>query len=71
MITTTVEFDMAVWGNKNAWVPACGGTETPFISRSGVKLLYCFNPFLGRHAYLNVDQDIVLTDPEAQAYKQI
>lgn len=47
------------------WVPACGGTETPFVSRSGMRLLYCWQPSSGRHAYINCDSDIVLTDAEA------
>jgi hypothetical protein len=48
------------------WIPACGGSEVPFISRSGLRLLYCWQPYSGRHAYLNCDTDIVLTDEEAQ-----
>ena len=52
------------------WYPACGGTETPFISRSGRKLLYCFNPSLNKHAYLNVETDVVLTDEEAREHLQ-
>jgi hypothetical protein len=48
------------------WVPACGGTETPFTSRSGLRLLYCWQPATGRHAYINCDTDIALTDDEAR-----
>ena len=47
------------------WVPACGGTETPFKSRSGITLLYCYQPSSGSHAYLNCDTDIFLSDGEA------
>ena len=49
------------------WIPACGGTETPFRSRSGITLLYCWQPSTGRHAYLNCSTDIILSDDEARA----
>jgi hypothetical protein len=49
------------------WYPACGGTEVPFISRGGHRLLYCWQPSSGRHAYINLDTDIALTDEEARA----
>jgi hypothetical protein len=45
--------------------PANGGTETPFVSRSGKKLLYVWRPVDGKHAYLDCDSDIILTDEEA------
>jgi hypothetical protein len=49
------------------WVPACGGTETPFRTRTGMTLLYCWNPVTDRHAYLDCGTDIILSDEEAQA----
>jgi hypothetical protein len=49
------------------WVPACGGTETPFRSRSGKTLLYCWQPSTGRHAYLDCGTDIILSHEEATA----
>jgi hypothetical protein len=49
------------------WIPACGGTERRFRSRSGKTLLYCWQPSSGRHAYLDCDSDIILTDEEAAA----
>jgi hypothetical protein len=51
----------------NNWIPACCGTETPFVSRSGIRMLYCWNPATGQHAYLNLDTDIIMTDEEASA----
>ncbi len=66
-MTTTLEYEMARCGNADAWVPANGGTETPFKSRSGRVLLYCWNPRQGKHAYLDVTTDIILTDEEAAA----
>jgi len=47
------------------WFPACGGTEQPFVTRRGFRLLYCWQPSTGRHAYVNLDSDIVLSDEEA------
>jgi hypothetical protein len=49
------------------WMPGCGGTETPFLSRSGRRLLYCWQPSTGRHAYLDCGSDVILTDEEAEA----
>lgn len=50
---------------QGSWVPACGGQETPFLSRSGRKLLYCWQPSTGRHAYLDCGTDIILSQEEA------
>ena len=49
------------------WVPANGGSETPFISRSGKHLQYLWNMNTGEHAYIDCDADIILTDDEAEA----
>lgn len=51
--------------NNGNWVPACGGTEVPFYSKSGKRLLYCYQPSTGKHAYLDCDSDIFLTDQES------
>ena len=48
------------------WYPACGGTEVPFTTRTGKRLLYCYQPSTGRHAYLDMGTDIILTDEEAR-----
>jgi len=53
--------------NQGSWIPACGGTEVPFRTRTGRTLLYCWQPSSGRHAYLNVATDLILTDEEARA----
>ena len=47
------------------WVPACGGTEQPFKSRSGQTLLYMWNRSSGTHAYYDVERDVFLTQEEA------
>lgn len=47
------------------WYPANGGTETPLTYRTGRRLLYCWQPSTGRHAYLDCETDMILTDEEA------
>jgi hypothetical protein len=47
------------------WYPASGGTETEFHTRGGYRLLYVWQPSTGKHAYLNLDTDIVLSDDDA------
>lgn len=49
------------------WVPACDGTEVPFYTRTGRRLLYMWQPSTGSHAYLDCESDIFLTDEEASA----
>ena len=53
------------------WYPACAGTEVPFVSRSGRRLLYCWQPSTGKHAYLDCDTDTILTDSEVANYLQM
>lgn len=48
------------------WQPASGGTEEPFTTRGGRRLLYCWQPTTGRHAYLDLDTDLILSNEEAQ-----
>lgn len=48
------------------WVPACGGTETPFVTRTGRKLLYVWDTRTGDHAYLDCMTDIILSYEEEQ-----
>ncbi len=49
------------------WVAACGGTETPFTTRTGRRLLYMWNPSTGEHAYYDVVNDVFLSADEATA----
>ena len=58
-------FAEACKNSTDTWLPASGGTETAFTSRSGVRMLYCYNPGQNRHAYLNIDTDIIMTQDEA------
>ena len=52
--------------DNGPWVPGCGGTETPFFARNGTRLLYCWQPSTGRHAYLDMGSDLILSDEEAR-----
>lgn len=54
------------WKAEGDWVPASGGTEVPFLTRSGATLLYCYQPRSGKHAYLDCGTDMILTDEEAR-----
>ena len=48
------------------WYPASGGTEVPFFTRSGRRLLYVWQPSTGNHAYLDMGTDLILSDEEAR-----
>jgi hypothetical protein len=50
--------------NQENWFPACGGTEVPFHTRTGYRLLYVWQPSTGKHAYLNCETESILTDEE-------
>jgi hypothetical protein len=45
------------------WVTACGGTEQP-MTVNGVRVLYVWNTGTHKHAYLNLDTDIIMADGE-------
>ena len=47
------------------WIPACNRTETPFLTKSGRTLLYCWQPSTGKHAYLDCGTDLILSDEAA------
>ena len=47
------------------WMIANNGQERPFISRSGKKLLYMWQPSTGKHAYYDMNADVFLSDNEA------
>ena len=49
------------------WIAACGGTEAPFTTRTGRRLLYMWNPTTGEHAYYDVGNDVFLSNDEATA----
>lgn len=51
--------------SQGDWIPACNGTEVPFMSRSGRKLLYCYQASTGDHAYIDCGTDMLLSDAEA------
>lgn len=47
------------------WVPASGGKEEPFRTRTGRRLQYLWQPSTGKHAYYDVDSDLILSDEDA------
>lgn len=63
----SVEYTAKADRSQGNWYPACNGTETPFKTRGGHTLLYCWQPSTGNHAYLNVETDMLLSDDEARA----
>ena len=53
------------WKSQGEWVPANGGTETPTLYRTGRRLLYCYQPRSAKHAWLDCDTDLILSDEDA------
>jgi hypothetical protein len=51
-------------GRSDDWFPASGGSEEPFTTRMRRRLLYVWQPSTGRHAYLDMDRDVILSDEE-------
>ncbi len=49
----------------NVWLPASGGSEEPFATRTGRTFLYCWNQSLAEHRYYDVGRDLILDDSEA------
>jgi hypothetical protein len=56
------EYARALTHRFDAWVPASGGTETPYFQRDGRRVLYCWNPQLSEHALLDLGTDIFLDE---------
>ena len=50
------------------FIPACGGTEVPFRTRSGVTVQYLYNPTTGEHAYINCETDILIPNDDLDLY---
>lgn len=66
MVEGLLELDkLAEQGN---WIPACGGTEVPFFTRGGHKVLYCWQPSTGNHAYLDMGTDIIIPNEDLHHY---
>lgn len=52
---------------RGRWVPACGGDEKPFRTRTGKLLLYVWHTGTGDHAYLDCETDMILSAEDADA----
>lgn len=50
------------------WIPACGGTEVPFVTRTGWKVQYLWCPATGEHAYYCFDNDLFIGNDEMVKY---
>jgi len=50
---------------QGPWVVACGGEE-PVMTVKGTRVQYMWQPSTGRHAYYNLDNDLILTDEEIE-----
>lgn len=64
---TNAEWESVVSMKLDAWIPANGNSEVEFVSRSGIRMLYCFNPSTGDHAYINCGTDMVMSDEDSAA----
>ena len=53
---------------QSAWVAACGGTEKPFTTKTGHRVQYMFQPLTGKHAYLNLENDLFISNEELTSY---
>ncbi len=60
-----LDYNRAKATKADRWVPANGGYETECRYKTGARLLYCYNFALGKHAYLDLNCDRILTDREA------
>jgi hypothetical protein len=58
--------DRAAERERYAWVPACGGTEVPFMCH-GHKLHYMWNYLTKEHAYYDCGADRFLTKDAMEA----
>lgn len=56
------------WKRQGNWIPACGGTEKPFRTRTGHKMLYVWQPRSGKHAYLDTGTDMIVSDRDLHLY---
>ena len=50
--------------SQGNWVAASSGTEKPFTTRTGHKVQYMWQPSTGRHAYINLETDIIIADAD-------
>ena len=53
--------EQAARWSRDEWNPACGGTETPF-TYNGESWIYVYNGRTGKHAYLNLNTDMIADD---------
>jgi hypothetical protein len=67
MTASQQSYNLAATMKLDSWVPACGGTEEVYTVR-GKRFLYCYNPKQHKHAYLDVDCDMIMSDEDYFAF---
>lgn len=50
------------------WVPGCNQLEKPFITRTGHKVIYMWQPSTGRHAYFDLESDLEIHEEWLKGY---
>lgn len=53
---------------QSYWLPASGGTEKPFTTKTGHRVQYMCQILTGKHAYLNLDNDLFIADEDLASY---
>lgn len=53
---------------QSYWLPASGGTEKPFTTKTGHRVQYMWQPLTGKHAYLNLDNDVFIKDEDLNLF---
>mgnify|MGYP003677355375 FL=1 len=53
---------------QSYWLPASGGTEQPFTTKTGHRVQYMYQPLTGKHAYLDLDSDLFIADEALASY---
>lgn len=56
LATALDALDRVTW-NEGHWVPACGGSETPF-TYEGQRYLYCWHTGAKVHGYIHLESDM-------------
>ena len=54
--------------DQSYWLPASGGTEKPFTTKTGHRVQYMWQPLTGKHAYLNLENDLFIADEDLASY---
>ena len=50
--------------DTDSWTLVDGGNKVPFVTRDGKKFLLVWNPKLRCQGYLDVEEDVIISDDE-------